>query len=334
MRPGIVRVMDLTYPRLMQLANACGESQALLAANDLDVFTVIGRGGRTAGEIAKRCKADPEGMLLLLNALVGLGLLSLHGSRYQNPPLGRRYLDRRSPTSISNLLWLIGHHWHDWTKLPRSLRQGRPGRAPVTKSREFRRRFSLAMHERSHVLAAPTVATLRLPPRSTRFLDLGGGPGSYAIALAKRHPRLHGIVLDQTVTVTRQLIKKHRMGNRLHARVGSLFTAALGTGYDAVLVSNVIHVFNERENQLLLKRVRNALRPGGKVFIVEFFLDDSRTRPPTSSVFSLMMYLFTATGRCYNWSETEDWLARLGFGKFARRRITPAIGTLEATRLR
>ena len=85
----------MAYPQLMQLANAFSESQTLLTATDLDVFTAIGREGRTAGEIANRCKADPEGMLLLLNALVGLGLLSLRGSRYRNPPIGRRYLDRR-----------------------------------------------------------------------------------------------------------------------------------------------------------------------------------------------------------------------------------------------
>src|SRR6266849_5126558 len=98
--------MALTYPQLMQLANSFSESQTLLAANDLDVFTAIGTGGRTAAEIAKQCKADPEGMRLFLDALVGLGLLSLRGGRYRNTPLGRRYLDRRSPTSISNLLWL------------------------------------------------------------------------------------------------------------------------------------------------------------------------------------------------------------------------------------
>lgn len=325
--------MAPTYPQLMQMANACGESRAVLAANDLDVFTVIGTGGRTAGEIAKRCKADPEGMLLLLNALAGLGLLSRRGTRYHNTPLGRRYLDRRSPTSISNLLWLLGHHWHDWTKLPQSLRKGRPGWAPVTGSPAFRRRFSLAMHERSHVLAAPTVATLRLPPRSRRFLDLGGGPGSYAIALARRHPNLEGVVLDQAVTVARQLIRKHRLEKRLRARTGSIFTAPLGSGYDAVLVSNVIHVFNAKENRTLLERVRDALRPGGKVFIVEFFLDDSRTQPPKSSLFALMMYLFTGSGQCYSWSETEGWLKALGFGRFKRSRITPDIGTLEATKL-
>ena len=323
----------MTYPQLMHLANAFSESQTLLAANDLDLFTAVGSTGRTAGYIAKRCKADPEGLSLLLNALIGLGLLTLRRRRYYNTSLGRRYLDRRSPESISNLLWLLGHHWHDWAGLPEALLEGRPGRAPITKSSAFRRRFSLAMHERSHVLAAPTVATIRLPPKARRFLDLGGGPGSYAIALAKRYQRLEGIVMDQTVAITKRLILEQGLGVRLKARAGNIFRDDLGTGYDAVLVSNVVHGFNEKENKSLLKRVGEALRPGGKVFIVEFFLDDSRTRPAKSSVFSLMMYLFTATGRCYSWSETEGMLKKLGFGRFKRHRVTPDIGTLESTKL-
>src|SRR2546426_225010 len=188
------------------------------------------------------------------------------------------------------------------------------------------------MHERSFMLAEPTVATLRLSPRARRFLDLGGGPGSYAIALAKRYPRLEGVVVDQTVTVTRQLIRNHGLQDQLIARQGSIFTADLGSDYDAVLVSNVIHAFNEKENRALLKRVRDSLRPGGKAFIVEFFLDDSLTKPAKASVFSVMMYKFTATGRCYSWREVEGWLKELGLRGFKRRRVTPDIGTLDATR--
>ena len=325
--------MPMTYGELLRLANAFSESQTLLAANDLDVFTAIGSTGRTADAVARRCKADPEGMFLLLNALVGLELLTLRKGLYYNTPLGRRHLDRRSPEAISNLLWLLGHHWQDWTDIPKAIRQGRPGWAPLTKTTEFRRRFSLAMHERSLMLAELTVSTLRLPPKASRFLDLGGGPGSYAIALAKRYPRLEGVVLDQSVTVTRKLIRTHHLQHRISARQGSIFTAVLKSGYDAVLVSNVVHVFNEKENRAFLKRVLDALRPGGKAFIVEFFLDDSLTKPVKASVFSVMMYKFTATGRCYSWREVEGWLKALGFRGFKRHTVTPDIGTLEATKL-
>src|SRR3989441_13130284 len=101
--------MAITYAELMRLANAFNESQTLLAANDLDVFTVIGSAGRTAGEAARRCKAHPEGLFLLLNALGGLGLLTLRKERYYKPRLARRHLDCPSPEAISNLPRPLGH---------------------------------------------------------------------------------------------------------------------------------------------------------------------------------------------------------------------------------
>src|SRR3989454_12233874 len=177
--------MPMTYRELLRLANAFSESQTLLAANDLDVFTAIGSAGRTADAVARRCKADPEGMFLLLNALVGLELLTLRKGRYYNTPLGRRHLDRRSPEAISNLLWLLGHHWQDWTDIPKAIRHGRPGWAPLTKTPEFRRRFSLPMHERSFMLAEPPVATLRLSPRARRVPRPGRRPGAHTIGPAK-----------------------------------------------------------------------------------------------------------------------------------------------------
>src|SRR2546429_9906339 len=95
--------MPMTYRELLRLANAFSESQTLLAANDLDVFTAIGSAGRTAEAVARRCKADTEGLLLLPNALVGLGLLMLRKGRYYNTPPGRPHLDCRSPQATCNL---------------------------------------------------------------------------------------------------------------------------------------------------------------------------------------------------------------------------------------
>jgi SAM-dependent methyltransferase len=321
-----------TFPDLMQLANSFGESQALLSANDLDVFTIIGKGHRTSQQVARRSKADPEGIRLLLDALVSLGLLQRARRGYRNTQLGLRYLDGRSPQAITNLLWLLGRHWHDWTKLPDSLRKGRARGRVKRASGAFQHRFALAMHERSHYLAAPTVRAIRLPARPLRFLDLGGGPGSYAIALARRYPLLEGIVLDHNVSIARQLIRKNALGARLTARAGSILIDPLGSAYDAVLISNVVHVLSEQENRRLLRRTHQAMKPGGKVFVVEFFLDATRTNPPKSAVFSVMMYLFTPRGRCYSWGEVEGWLAATGFGRFKRRRITKDIGLLEATK--
>lgn len=323
----------MTYQDLMQLANGYADSKVLLTANDLGVFSALGSSRRTSAALAKRCGANTEGMQLLLNALVGLGLLHVRKGLYWNAEIARMYLDVKSPKAVTNLLWLLGHHWSNWTGMTRSIKKGRPGWAPVTETPAFRRRFALAMHERSLVLAPLTIHTCRIPAMATRFFDLAGGSGSYSIALAKRYPKLSGVLVDQSVTVARRLIKQQGLDRRLSVQQGDVFSVPLPEDSGAALVANIVHDFNAQENRTLLRRVRRALRPGGKVFIVEFFLDDTGTQPVDAAVFSLLMYAFTKTGRSYGWKEVEGWLKSEGFGHFRRHVVTGSIGTLEATRL-
>jgi len=322
----------VTYQQLMGLANGYADSKVLLVANELGVVTAIGTGGHRVNALATACGTTHEGMRLLLHALAGLGLLRQKAARYWNTPLGLRFLDGHSPQAITNLLWLLNHHWSDWTGMTRAIRRGRSGWAPVTRTAAFRRRFALAMQERSQVLAPSTIASFRLPRQAARFLDLGGGAGSYSIALARRHPTLQGLVIDQSVAVARRLIRQQGLADRLHVQEGDLFTHPLPTGLDVALLSNVLHDFHEKDNRRLLRRVHKALRPGGKIFIVEYFLNPAEIRPAEAAIFSLLMYAFTGTGRCYAWKDVEEWLATAGFSRCRRHRVTESIGTLEAVK--
>lgn len=322
----------MTYQQLMGLANGYADSKVLLVANELSVFTAIGTSGHRADALATSCGTTPEGMRLLLQALAGFGLLRQKAGRYWNTALGLRVLDAHSPHAITNLLWLLNHHWSDWSGMTRAIRRGRSGWAPVTKTAEFRRRFALAMQERSHVLAPPTVASFRLPRQAARFLDLGGGAGSYAIALAQGYPTLRGLVVDQSVAVARRLIRQQGLRDRLQVQEGDLFTVPLPTGFDVALLSNVLHDFDEKENRRLLRRAYKALRPGGKIFIVEYFLNPAGARPAEAAVFSLLMYAFTGTGRSYAWKDVEGWVEAAGFSRCRRHRVTGSIGTLEAVK--
>lgn len=322
----------MTYQDLIQLANGYAESKVLLTANDLGLFTALGQSKQSSKHLAQQCRTHPEGMDLLLKALVGLGLLQVRNGQYWNAANARTFLDENSPKAITNLLWLLGHHWSNWTNMTRVIKKGRPGWDPVTKTKEFRRRFALAMHERSLYLAPLTIRHCRMPRGATRFFDLAGGSGSYSIALAERHSKLSGVILDQSVSVARRLIKQQGLEGRLSVQQGDVFSAALPEDSDAAFVANIFHDFNARENRRLLRRVRKVLRPGGKVFIVEFFLDKTETKPVDAAVFSLLMYAFTETGRSYSWKEVEGWLKAEGFSQCRRHIVSGSIGILEAVR--
>lgn len=323
----------MTYQQLMSLANGYADSKTLLIASELGVFTAIGRSGRSAEALATSCGTMREGMKLLLQSLAGLGLLRLKAGRYWNTPLGRTFLDRHSPRAITNLLWLLHHHWADWTSMSKAIRRGPPGWAPITKTANFQRRFALAMQERSQMLAHPTLDTFRLPRAAKKFLDLGGGAGSYAIGLTRRYPTLQGLLVDQSVAIAKRFIRQERLADRIQVQEGDLLTMPLPTDMDVVLLSNVLHDFGRKDNRRLLRRAKKTLRPGGKLFIVEYFLRRDESRPAEAAVFSLLMYAFTGSGRCYSWNEVEAWLMEAGFGRCRRHTVTGSIGTLEATRL-
>lgn len=65
---------------------------------------------------------------------------------------------------------------------------------------------------------------------------------------------------------------------------------------------------------------------------MEYFLNPAGIRPVEAAIFSLLMYAFTGTGRCYAWKEAEGWLATAGFYGCRRHRVTGTIGTLEAVK--
>ena len=66
------------------------------------------------------------------------------------------------------------------------------------------------------------------------------------------------------------------------------------------------------------------------MLIVDTFLEDDRTNPPEAAVFSVELFLRTAWGRCYAWSDVFKWLEPLGFSSFKRTRINERVAVLEA----
>jgi SAM-dependent methyltransferase len=322
-----------SYEDLIRTADAYADSRTLITGVELEVFSHIGSKSMTAQAVARKSRASPEGMDFLLNALAGMGVLAKRGKRFRNTPLGRTYLDTAGPRSITNFLWLAGNHWEDWMDLTRAIKKGRGTATPPSQDDPiFRKRFAKALHERSFYINPILMRPIHLG-RARSLLDLGGGAGSYAFALIRKTPGLHATVFDRPAAVKVALAEAKEAGleERIGVIGGDLFTHDYGGPYDVIFYSNVIHIYGPKDNLQILKKVKRALRPGGRLIIVEYFLDPDRAHPPDVSSFALMMYLFTESGRCYTWEEVTRWLQLLGFSRFHRTRVTEKIGILQAT---
>ena len=301
--------------RLDELATAYQTSQILMAANRLGLFTALGTEVRQTQELATALEASPRGIRILCDALVSLGLLQASESGYRNHELALRHLLPNSPEPRSDLLRHGAKLYERWGHLYDAVKTGAPVPDEQLDPRlvDGERAFARAMADVGRRSATATWRELSLTGVKT-LLDVGGGPGIYAIGFAQQSPDLEVTILDteESLAVAQQNIDAAGLSDRIHLRPGDAFIDDLGGPYDLVFVSNVIHIYSSAENHQLVKRCAESLTPSGRLVLKDFFLDDDRQTPPGGVLFAVNMLVSTEGGDCYTVTEATSWLESAG----------------------
>jgi ubiquinone/menaquinone biosynthesis C-methylase UbiE len=299
---------------LMEAAHGYQRSMALFVALRLDVFSALEDGAVDARTLARRVSADPRNLSILLNATVAMGLLAKEGDRYRNTRIARECLSSgpRSKRSI------ILHHldcWGEWTGLEKKVRGGRKGRPDPG---GYQENFIRGMEDNSRERAVLVAAGIPLG-EGERVLDLGGGPGTYAVEWAKRYPGAEITIFDtpETLRVTRKILKEKGVSRLVRLREGDFLKDSLGGPYGFIWISQILHAYSEKECRALLRKARRSIPTGGRVAVQEFLLDESRTAPPGPAFFSVHMAAVTNGGRAYTAAEVASMLQAAGFRNVA-----------------
>jgi predicted O-methyltransferase YrrM len=174
------------------------------------------------------------------------------------------------------------------------------------------RHFTLALAGRAKNVA-PVLAA-RVPLESSRrLLDVGGGTGIHSIACLQRYPRLRAVVWDrpEVLKVAAEMAAEYGVSDRLELCPGDMFVDPVPAVADAVLLSNVLHDWDEGECQTLIARCAAALSSGGRLLIHDVFLDDALDGPLPIALYSAALFTFTE-GRAYSGGEYRGWLTAAG----------------------
>ena len=193
--------------------------------------------------------------------------------------------------------------------------------------------FARYMAPMSAVGASALAGVVATPGASQKVLDIAAGPGAYGIAIARINPQaeIYGQDWENVLEVSVEAARTAGVADRYHTIPGSAFDADLGTGYDLVLLPNFLHHFDHPTNVTLLKRVRAALKPGGRVATVEFVPNEDRVTPPMQASFSMMMLGSTAGGDAYTFNELAAMFRDAGFSRSTPQELTPSPQTLVLT---
>lgn len=316
---------------LMAVGHGYQRAMILFAALKLGVFRGLAAGGCDASSLARRVGADPGKLSILLDALAAQGLVGKKGKTYRNARVARELL-LPGPRSMESILL---HHldgWGEWGRLSATVRGGRTSR--VGPEGNFQENFIRGMEENARERAAAVAGRIPLR-RGDRVLDLGGGPGTYAVAWANACPGAEITVFDTpaTLRVARKILREKGAGARIRLREGDFLKDPLGGPYDFIWISQILHAFHEADCRKLLRKARAALARGGRVAIQEFLLAEGKTSPTGPVFFSVHMVAVTGGGRAYTAKEIAGMMRSAGFRKITSDPPDPrGVGIVRALR--
>jgi SAM-dependent methyltransferase len=301
---------------------------ALCTGVELGVFEALSETPRTAAETARLLEIDERGADILLHALCALRLLEKQGDVFTISELSSLFLSVGSRSYAPNTVMLISYMHGRSLSLPAVLRTGYTQMTPPATPQDVRNRLRtsvMAMAEMSAELAEIVADTVDLSTVST-MLDLGCGPGTYTFAIIRRKRGIQAVVIDRPAVLetTRELIEEHEMQENITARGGDFLTGDIGSGYDLVLMSNVVHEYAPDDNRLLINRACRVMRHRGQLVINDLVLGPSRTSPEIPALFALEMLMNTAGGRTYTEREIVSWMEGAGLTDFRSIEATAA----------
>lgn len=293
------------------------KTAAMQAAVDIGLFSAIAAGHKTAAAMAKACDASERGVRVLADYWTVNGLLTKSGDNYKLTPETAMFLDRKSPAYLGGVMgFLNGPIKPHFERLTQSIRHG-GCESGSTVEAEYDGWISFAEEMGAMMFPSAGAIAELLGPVSGRALDVAAGHGLFGIVLAQKNPGLCVVALDwpKVVAIAKQRADKMGVGDRVSTIAGDAFTVDLQGPYDAILLTNLLHHFNPERCIVLLKRLRAALRPGGKLVTLEFVPNADRVAPPMSATFPLVMLATTAAGDAYTFAELEQMFRAAGFTK-------------------
>jgi hypothetical protein len=306
--------------KLLSLSGGYWQTCALHAGVHLHLFSLIGDGSLTADEVARWLEAPVRGVKMLLNALSALGLLDKHGDLYANTPESRALLVEESSQYIGHI---ITHHYHlvpAWSELPRAVISGKPVRKRSSFGEaEEREGFLMGMFNLAMQIAPGLSKKIDLMGRH-HLLDLGGGPGTYAIHFCLANPSLRATVFDVPTTqpFAAQTIERFGLSDRIDFKAGNYVEEEIKGTYDVAWLSHILHGEGPEDCQMMLAKVVSAMEEGGLILIHDFILDDSSDAPLFPALFCLNMLINTDEGQSYTDAQIKEMLRMAGVKKTQR----------------
>ena len=298
-------------------------SQILLACVRLRVFEKLAEGPDTVEGLAQRLGLSLDSTRHLLDGATGLRLLERRGDRYGLGPLGAAVI------AAPGVAEMIEHHhllYADLADPIALLREETPAtrlggywpyasaEGPRALGGDATESYTRLMAASQAMVAAEVIAAVSFAEHRC-LLDVGGGDGSFLAAVARAVPSLRLMLFDLPPVAARAGARfaADGLSHRATVHGGDFRVDAMPAGADIVTLVRVLHDHDDDAVRDVLRAVRAALPPGGKVVVAEPMLD-TRGAETVGAYFAFYL-LAMGRGRPRSAREISDFLREAGFAK-------------------
>jgi acetylserotonin N-methyltransferase len=315
-------------------------------ADEMGIFTLLEDTPLSTQDAARHLNVSEEWAEILLGALASVQLLRLQDGRFHNADAARSFLLPTSPYYAGYTLRRFASR-NIAERLKRALStSGAPaeteeGPSSVYVVRDWKEgEVSIERADEGlrsmHGLSFPAAVALARNVDFSgvrRLLDVAGGAGGFAIALAQYYPQLRCTVAELPVVcqLTQRYIAKYGVEDQVDTLPLNMFFEPWPTGYDAIFFSCALHDWDLRRRLELMRRAFDALPPRGTIHIHEMLLSDGADGPQAAALYSLSMRIGTL-GKQFSVPELREALESVGFADVTVRNTTHYFSLLSATK--
>src|SRR5438552_6592471 len=263
--------------QMNQLIGGYWTTQAIFVAAELRIADLLADGPKLPEELAKQAEVRGDMLYRVLRALASIGIFAEDNEgRFALTPLAETL---RGESGQRAYAMLHGHElYQSWAKLLDAVRSGEAGFVEAfgmpafeyfSKHPERGAVFDKAMTGHHGAEADPMLDAYDFSAFK-ELVDVGGGNGTLLISILKRHPAMRGTLFDlpRVVDRARPAIENATLGDRCRI-VGGSFLESVPSGADAYLLRHVVHDWRDQDSITMLRNCRSAMKPDGKVLIVE-----------------------------------------------------------------
>jgi SAM-dependent methyltransferase len=311
---------SISPERIMQLAWGFAPPLILEVAIRNRVFDFLDIAPHTVEEVAESAKGSARGWRAVLNSLVGLGLLAKESLRYTTTQESSMFLVTTKPSYMGGFLKHISKQLiPSWLNLEEIVRTGKAegGVNDRATGEEFFAEFVEDLFPLSYPAASALGQYLHIQEATSevRVLDIATGSGVWGIALAQQseHVQVSAVDWPMVLEATRQMTGRFGLTSRFEFLAGDLLEVEFPKRCDVATLGHILHSEGETRSRALLKKVNDALKPGGTIAIAEFTPNSDRTGPPQSLIFAVNMLVNTEVGDTYPFEQVAGWLEEAGF---------------------